>query len=187
MPSVAAIGYGPLLHSQAWTGVHGRSGFSTAAGPSAGSCFSRLCVMSLVPQPLDLLAPTSTIRSSVQVEITCSEHKSLFWQLFFFCFKYKRSAFYGEAQVLRSGWEANMTSWVSWHFAREPQELNHSRQQQRWEAILRLCWNHEEKSTHLAITLAAADKGAKNKRWDAKSKGKEVSAVVLFLFLEEFT
>lgn len=84
MPSVAAIGYGPLLHSQAWTGVHGRSGFSTAAGPSAGSCFSRLCVMSLVPQPLDLLAPTSTLRSSVQVEITCSEHKSLFWQLFFF-------------------------------------------------------------------------------------------------------
>lgn len=83
MPPVAAIGYGPLLHSQAWTGVHGRSGYSTAARPSAGSCLSRLCIMSLVPQPLDLLAPRSTIHSSVQVEITCSEHKILFWQLFF--------------------------------------------------------------------------------------------------------
>ena len=53
--------------------------------------------------------------------------------------------------------------------------------------MLGIIWNHEEKSTHLAITLAAADKGAKYKRWDAKSKGKQVSAVVLFLFLEEFT
>lgn len=65
--------------------------------------------MSLVPQPLDLLALRPTIRSSLKVEITCSEHKILFWQLFFF-FKYKRSAFYAEAQVLRRGWEANMIS-----------------------------------------------------------------------------
>lgn len=56
-----------------------------------------------------------------------------------------------------------MISWVSWHFAREPQKLNHSRQQLRWEVVLRLCWNRDEKSTHRAITLAAADGGPKIK------------------------
>ena len=48
-----------------------------------------------------------------------------------------------------------MISWVSWHFARKPQKLNHGRQQLRWEAVHRLRWNWDEKSTHLAITLAA--------------------------------